>query len=891
MTELYKVNGKFSTTDKAKEYVVNPEWKSYQDIWDLVSGSTEGVGKIFYEHISNFVQNIRDIDTCGLHQLYSIANELNVQQIFSYDLQYPVELEELMNTLSTNRSFTVTTGYVLHNDTLAEIYSDIGLSVTGGVSGELTSNIIYDSDYITGFLEPAIRTHLVEKSTYLGDGGYLTTALAANAYDESLKYQGFMDDIYSDPQSEWSSATSADIIEECTHFLRNVCVRASYQRETLKTIAQKHAMIGSTRAIEKLISEYIMRSYTKRSDWRVYVAPSGGVSNSVDMANAYYLEQILPTISDVNSYFNVDVVEYWDKTEYMNISAESPYACGIIGYSSSFEISSWIDTDGNILTAQIPITVPQYAANGLCGYVVTGGNLRFWEGETLQDNILDSVNTSGEISAFYHNIGLTGNFDEMYSTQVYLWNMFATSGFNREAVNPFLTGTPTDLYVGTDPELIPESGWLIAPTNLSGMHWKYMGTVSGNMPPANIKNSLYPTIAPQPFLWNLIEKVYEDFPDILRTLLASELTDSNELSNQIDASGNLIDSWKFRNHEFTGYQTFYEESANLNYNSQVNSDIDRDGSFHGEALITYVSGGDMQQHYDHISKEFNLSGIPSNIQEQLTAYESDIIGLSAYVIYQYAYDHYDNHFMLYKTDRDLNEMGRMWMRYRNHPMPFPLTSSDSADWMHQQMYVRGDSLYELGTILNGRTYDFGFYDNVFWTLGNHTGTIAGLSGDCLIVGPTDYMYFDPPKDETLYTLVSRNNIFPQRVNIGSINNFVGHYMKNDYIIFVYLVEWVDSTTIHLKFKHYNRYTYKLENSPLEDVYIYDLPAEQFYPTEYQNVWRLSASENIVSICYEAVNNNAYSPLDNALVTIDIVKSTLDGGNVTIALWDNILEMT
>ena len=560
---LMKVNGDFSSTEKAREYSINPVWKDYDSLWAFVSASQEEVGAVVYEHIANLVQNVRDIDTCGLHQLYSIAKELDVEQIFSYDLAYPVELEEIMNTLSIGRSFELTSGYILHNDTLSAIYDSIGVTTSSiqyyDISGDITTSatydttalitgsIILDDDYISGFIEPVIKNNLTEYANYDDDTIQPWTEADISIFSQefsayidrseieqleaggklsrrklmALQYQGFMDDIYYDPTSGYNSTTSGKIVDYCTHILRNICVRASYQRETLKTIAQKHAMIGSTNAIEKLISEYILRSFTKKDDWRLYVEPSGSLKPQ-KLNDASEMEDNLPHIYDIaNPNFDVRVVEYWDNTEYMNISAESPLVCGVTGYSLTYDTTSYIDISGNLITGTVSGLTPDYGT-GLCGYMVTGGNNRFWEGENLNDAILLSETNSAEISAFYKNIGLTGDYQQMYETQTDLWDIHAVSGMNRMAVIPELTGVPLSAYSTTPVSAIPSTGWLVEPTSLSDMHRKYIGVVSGDVPPSNIKNQIYPTMAPQPFIWNLVEKIYGFFLNCRFTIMGPD---------------------------------------------------------------------------------------------------------------------------------------------------------------------------------------------------------------------------------------------------------------------------------------------------------------------------------------------------------------------------------
>lgn len=877
---IEKINSDFSISTRAKDFVINPVWQDMTSLWNFVSGSSEGIGQLIYEHVENFVQNIRDIETCNMHSLYSMAKELNVEQLFSYDLSYPYDLDNLMNILSTGKSITLTSGIILSNESLKEIYSDFGLSVSATLTGQIGSQYIVDLNYITGFMEPSIKSILSINSTI---------PLSSELSGIALEYQGFMDDIYSNPSIVFDSTTSGIIIDECTHTLRNIAIRASYQRETLKRIAQKHAMIGTNNALEKIIGDYILRSFTKKSDWRLYIEPSGDLKPS-SINNAYKMEQSLPSINDINSYFDINVIEYYDNTEYMNISAASPLLCGITGYSTVMNISSGIDISGNLISALVSATIPNYGI-GLCGYVITGGNSRYWEGESLANSILYSDHTSGEVSAFYRNLGLSGSLSDSWNLQTTLFDTFSPSSLNRMAVIPELTGTISDAFSGIPLSAVPYSGWLVQPTSLSAIHFKYIGTISGDIPPANYKNQIYPSMAVQPMLWNLIEKVYEDYPQILGSLLFSDQFTSQHLSGRVNISGDLIDSWKFYNHEYIGYQTNYEASNNLDFNEQETPIIDRDGPWNVDALSAYLLStsssvsGDLLQYYAPISKEYSLSGIPSNIITQLNTFKTDVINLSGKRIYQYAVDQYDHNYMLYKTDDELITMGTLWMRYRNHPISFPASYGTTNDRDIQQLYIYGGLGLDLDYIFNGHCYDFGFADDIIWILGqNRSGN------DIIFVFHNDYVEFPSPINKTLYSCIVNGKDIPRALQITSIDKFVGTYSYSDYLIFVYVTS-LPGNSATFKFKHYNKYTKQFEVSPLEDVTITGLQP-QYTPVNYSNVWRLAVSEDLVTIAYEYYQliENPAADFVNGIITIDINKNTLSDniGDYVVTKWNNFV---
>ncbi len=959
---LQKINSDFAFTDHVKDYSINPKWKEeYTQLWNFISGSTETIGQAVYESISNFVQNVRDIDTCGLHQLTSIAFELDVEQVFSYNLQYPADLETLMNKLSVQRSYLLTTGYMLLDENLSAIYSDTTITsavstlthsqftgwieTTGIISGKTGApervvfftdkqirslsgeTIVVDLEYLTGFLEPTIYANLSTNALWPMDSEQSGIA---------LEYQGFMDHIYSNPSSTFDSSTSADIITECTHTLRNIVIKSSYLREMLKNIAQKHAMIGSTKAIQKLIGEYILRSFTKKQDWRLYVQPSGTMSTD-SIKREYKLNSLLPSITTPDPYFFVDVVEYWDDTEYLNISASSPFLCGIVGYVIEPVTTTSLDLSGNIISATTTASVPIYDNTGLCGYMVTGGSDRFWEGDSLVDSILFSEHTSADVSAFYTNIGLSGDFNKNWNLQTKLWDTYSVSGYNHFATIPDLTGTPFPQYDGIDPALLPPEAWETPPTSLSALQYKYIGTISGDAPPANIKNQQYTTIAIQPFLWNLIEKTSIGLANfIIRAVLPSLQSDTDRLSSQVDISGNLIDSWRFQNQEYVGYQTFYEQATNLDFNENYNPDIDRDGPFHPTALSAYIDvtsripglsaielsgnnydlmsnefSGLLSGYFDHIAKGFELSGTMPRVDKQLVKYHDAMLDLSGKIVYQYAFDHNNHHYMLYKDSDDFDAKGSLWCRYHNHPLPFPVCDNLSGDISlsglsheFQQIWTRDSNVAGLVYSTNNNLHDFGFYENIMWTLGSPAST----ADNNFKIFPVQYIDITNTQFQTnplsLYT-VPLNTIRSLGI---PVNDFIGTYTYRDYIIIVYADEnWQTDislsgqATIH--FVHYNKVTYDYEQTPLQDCLVTNLSSldgNNFIPFTSSicaessgNIWHLAVSEDMVTLAFDAVNSiSGESGFANSIVTIDLLKTRL--GNTptkTVLEWNRFVDGT
>ena len=928
---MTKINSQFPFTEKLKEFSMNPKWQDRYSMWDFVSASSEDIGQILYEHGKNFVQNVRDIDTCSIHALHSMAQEMDLEYVFNYDLIYPAPLEKLMDLLSTNRSYLLTTGYLLKEDCLDYLYNKYGVDlnkntvllnvgvtdeniqsntnpVTGltlediiepvtGLSIEHATNIsdyakysiyIPDEDYIE-YMESLLTQHFKEYTSYYPRTNliptydedcniiypdnedtdyYQTESIRENAFKISQEYIGFLDSITHNPELEWNSETSAGIVEEGVHILRNICIKTSYYRDILKDTIQRYAMIGSTRAIEKLMYEYILRNMTEQTAWRYWVAPIG-TSESLDEANE--LNTVLPNISNMDEHFNIQVVEYWDYTEYMNISAASPYVCGIVGYDTVSETVSSIDTSGYIVTSIDEYEVPIWDDTGLCGLVVEGGNERYWEGKTKDTYISYSENSPAEVSGFYREVGVEGNSLQDYCDfQAYLFDTFAVSGLDRLSIYPELCGV-----------------------SLVDIHKKYIGNISGDIPPANIKNQEYPTMAPQPFIWNLVEKIPNIFMNLDSRLLFTASPGNDYIPDMVDAFGNLIDSWKFPNHEYMGYNTYYEESHNNDWDYKENKDIDRDGSFHPDALSAYLidsSPENMAQYYTQLGPDFQLSASVPRIDWQLEGYYDNIVGLKDYEIAQYAWDGEDNHYMLYKDIRNpVYEMpGRIYMRYRNHPIPFPLVidkNIDSPSLVGQKnncgRYVSQLYTYNLmgiNKVINN-CHEFGFDGSLLWMQGV----------DKTMITKVGYIDFPPPLNERQFSIIIDEKNVPQTI-YKSYMSYIGTYRDYGNLIFLYYNGYdSENKTIQLEFYYYNVYDNKL----LNDSVILNIKTD-YAPYKWddhnfnENIFKLASNNKSLSIAYEAYNSDKlHTGYDNSIVTVDIINISNEIYN--IKEWKNIQE--
>ncbi len=770
---IVKKNGEFSVTEWARFLAQNGKWQDeYANLWALVSGSSEAIYSQIYERIANFVQNTRDVDACTMRSLASLADEAGQPTLFSYDLTIPPDLERVVSVLSVARSNLLQPGRVLSDATLAQVSASIGASgyayfgaspasavvdlsayqtycdlagtTTGAVSANVSSGVVVSDVGYLGAIRATISAVMVSRLAnvdVLSTCGVVLPAhqgeddlwpqltiretIAYEKWRDAWSYVGFLDDIWvsGDPTEAlvFSAATSAAMVSSATDILTDLCVRASYARDQLKNAARAYSMAGTADGLSRVVKDYVKRSFSSRvGDWRLSPPRTGTefLSSAIpELSSDAAAQYFAPSLSDMAG-MTVDVVEYVDTTEYMNVNTPTPTLTAIAGYVPTTILSTWMDSVGfhqQLVTLQIP----QFYDTGAPS--VDGGSARFWEAAFRSFLTDASPQLTADAYSFYESRSydpsalagisafLASTDDSQNGTFLpSLWSCYAASGYGFPTMAD-LTGVPLPQYETTDPGLIPADGWLVKPADMSGVFARFSGTTSGDNPPSNYKNQLYPTQAPAPFLLGLVEKAYGAVT-VDSVPLAS--TFSQLTAELVDPDGRLVNSWKYSAHELLGYNTFYEQSLNLDFDQKEDARVDVDGTWTEAALSAYLTSSaglssdsswtrDMSAHLAHLAPyatQFEDGGFWQDDSELfklwssraavrhlsgVLPWERDTIsqslasfGVTGSTIAAYDVDGYENHYALFKTSQSPAATGTVWMRQRSHPLCFPAASAN-----------------------------------------------------------------------------------------------------------------------------------------------------------------------------------------------------------------------
>lgn len=320
---------------------------------------------------------------------------------------------------------------------------------------------LYKEDFLKYVSESGFNQYVDDRNVNFGFYRALVFShFCSNLYSKrTLIGDWFLDcDLHSNETSD--VIDSNEVISEVARALSDMTLAIAIRREIIKKLAIQYSYIGSNYSIEKTIGDFILRNFTERNvDWNFR-------SNVATMN-----DEMLPSLADIRKKFSLEVVEYYDNTEYLNISAESAKRKEYAGKGTEWRISSMIDASGQLVIGNYAIEFDIYEDSEIP--VVSGGNEPFW---TMPDYAVRLVNQSNEIVDFYKHVD--GSLESLTSINaisamaVKMWENCALSSLINE--------------------------------NLE-MHNKYIGDGTGYMTAVNSGNENYPTIAPLPTITNLTE--------------------------------------------------------------------------------------------------------------------------------------------------------------------------------------------------------------------------------------------------------------------------------------------------------------------------------------------------------------------------------------------------
>jgi hypothetical protein len=390
-------------------------------------------------------------------------------------------------------------------------------------------------------------------------------------------------------------------------------------------------------------------------------------------------------------------------------------------------------------------------------------------------------------------------------------------------------------------------------------------------------------MALQPYIWNLIEAVVTNifFEDIyVPTVLEFE-----DLSGRIDENGAPINMWRNNAYDFTGYRTYYEDAKNLNLDFNEDERIDADGPWHAPALKSFLDpiSGTTENMLSAWYSHLNLTDLETaKVSGQLETFTSEINSLSSKIIYNYGVDGFGNHYTLFKDDDEFETPGEMWIRYRNHPLSFPLIDAPATDQVEIPDLTALSADFKKVT---QQCFDFGVdyvaTQNVLWMYGTNTDIITNPGqSEYILYGPiietttshnvklerwpSLFVFKQIPRNEYKYvgTYVNENDLVIAKIrkHIASIAASALEEVSGTISTFNANIEW-------------DVQNYYIGNSIVKTK-AKNLKYDEYDASTNQTQWRLSKGEDTITIAFESEapsasvsslfygsSNNVNSPFD------------------------------
>lgn len=163
---IKKENTGFDFADRFKQYLQNPEFKTNSNLISFFQSSSNEIGKVIYERVQNFLNNIINIDSCQYKALLSYydTDDIDIKTVLTANL--PEKLEYLINVFSVSKLYFKNNFYNLSiQDDAISNYINTDFKDTTDIYAKLklTEEILnekYFANFYQSVVYPIIREEL-----------------------------------------------------------------------------------------------------------------------------------------------------------------------------------------------------------------------------------------------------------------------------------------------------------------------------------------------------------------------------------------------------------------------------------------------------------------------------------------------------------------------------------------------------------------------------------------------------------------------------------------------------------------------------------------------------------------------------------------------------------
>ena len=659
LNPTYLINSKYVKNALANtlttKFVLSGEIKNSDEISDEISV------KMNLDEFDNMLSNIyKNLIETKLNQTYSEdLTELIYQKLSSNIIlsafQLPIEFNDQNNINNLKRKYNIKANFdekeyadmIDFGISSLEDFSTIEQEIIKyeidrrkkpKYSDKLSTRYAYYKerevkeyyDFVSYSYQSELTSTIIVGNEYDIDKNYI---LLSSNTDIENKYNGFL----SVNENQTDCILNQAYIDLTVKQLVYLTKQIREIRESLKTQVQKNFMKGAFVLIEHIIKEYLCQ-----------------------------LSQQYNSLSDIMPYdaINVDIQEYYDTTEYYNISSNISANDLNIPYWETTKTTKYIMPYNSNNMFELPHIT--YGS----GSGISEIDIKF-----LYETVLNSK--------FKTSVDIITN-DDNDNTQL---NKFLNAIYNSAAEKMYLSN---DVIIYFDEE--NNEKHIPLNTELSSIFEKYKKEIFlkytenkiGYTPYAYIKNTVHPSYELHPYIRQFIEKNIYDFPiKDIANLVDESLKESikKNIDKYLDNDGFLINAWNNPLNTNDDYQSKYENSSNINELNVVDKVVDYNGLFYPTAIKDFIENKNafLSALSNIICENEYYSGLNLSradrkiIADKLQANYNDILDVynDDYIIEKYIEDQFGTEYFILTKDNDK----KIYIKPRNHAIAMPLLNS------------------------------------------------------------------------------------------------------------------------------------------------------------------------------------------------------------------------
>jgi hypothetical protein len=312
----------------------NPQLNEFVELRSLYCDIIETIQNYDENYLNDFVT----------YHFYGLLYDMIFNPALQSEWEWPTTSD---NTIIANPNFI---GYN-SEFTKAELLEKLNAYLTIEEIEKATEHIVYFNEYQVDFFQALriINSYIDPEIQFPYNIPYYNNNIIGNNVWTKYKKQLI------------GELGETNHILSVAKYFTNVCLQILYARENIKEIIQQYSVIGTKQIISDVIRSYFMKNYSDPADWRFL--PVDELFQSTTNEKRRIPMDILNGKTSDSSFFSLNLVEYWDNTNYFNIEAELPMT--VVGSSyvgmepvGTFDITSaavvsTIVVDENI-SAHIP---------------------------------------------------------------------------------------------------------------------------------------------------------------------------------------------------------------------------------------------------------------------------------------------------------------------------------------------------------------------------------------------------------------------------------------------------------------------------------------------------------------------------------------------------------